>query len=184
MSIMFRIRFALDSQRLLRDVGPMIPAFWGIASKSGRASKPIQTSDQIRGNMLLDTGARHVAIDESVAQELGLQARPEKEDVHGLGGKQSVAVYDATLFLPVEPVQPVPTAPAGSSFMMSIPIKVHGFVGLQETFQSQGLKPANGLPVIGILGRTFLQFTKFTYDGLSGNLLIEIDESVQYPQKS
>jgi hypothetical protein len=68
--------------------------------------------------------------------------------------------------------------------MIGIPVPVHGFVGLQESFESQGVKPSNGLPVIGILGRTFLQFTKFTYDGLLGNLVIEIDESVQYPKTS
>lgn len=68
--------------------------------------------------------------------------------------------------------------------MISIPIDVYGFVGLQESFESQGIRTTNGLPVIRILGRTFLQFTKFTYDGLSGNVVIEIDESVLHPQKS
>jgi len=67
--------------------------------------------------------------------------------------------------------------------MMAIPIRVHGIAGLQESFESQGIKPTNGMPVIGILGRTFLQFAKSTYDGLAGNVMIEIDESVQYPAR-
>jgi hypothetical protein len=143
---------------------------WGRRGRFGALSK-------------FDTGARHIAIDESVARGLGLQPHPEKADVHGLGGKQSLATYNATLFLPVEPVMPVAGVPPRSSLMIGVPIQVHGFVGLKESFESQGIKPANGLPVIGILGRTFLQFTKFTYDGLSGNVVIEIDESVQHPQK-
>jgi hypothetical protein len=61
---------------------------------------------------------------------------------------------------------------------------VHGIAGLQANHEAHNLKAANGLPVIGILGRLFLQFTKFTYDGLSGNLVIEIDEGVQYPRKA
>jgi hypothetical protein len=182
MSTIFRIRHALDSQRLLREVGPMIPASWGVPPENEPTSKTIRPAEQVRGNMLLDTGARHIAIDESVAHQLRLQARPDKDDVHGLGGKQSLAKYNATLFLPVEPVQPA--APAGSSIMIGIPIDAHGFVGLQKTYESQRIKPANGLPVIGILGRTFLQFVRFTYDGLSGNLIIEIDDSVRHPQKT
>jgi hypothetical protein len=182
MSTIFRIRHTLDSQRLLREVGPMIPASWGVPPENGSSSKTIRTAEQVRGNMLLDTGARHIAIDESVAHELGLQAHPEKDDVHGLGGKQSLVKYNATLFLPVEPVQPA--APAASSVMIGIPTDAHGFVGLQKTYDTQRIKPANGLPVIGILGRTFLQFVTFTYDGVSGNLVIDIDDSVRHPQKT
>jgi hypothetical protein len=80
MAIIFCIRHTLDSQTLLRNVGPMIPAFWGKTAVNGSTSSRIQTSEQIRGNMLLDTGARHIAIDESVAQQLELQARPVKRE--------------------------------------------------------------------------------------------------------
>ncbi len=181
MNTIFRIRHTLDSQALLRQVGPMIPAFWG---KDRGASITVRTSDLVSGNMLLDTGAGHIAIDESVAKQLGLQARQERVDVHGLGGKHSVPMYDAVLALPVEAVRPDPSPPPGAVFMIRIPIEVHGIAGMRENYDSQSIKPANGLPIIGILGRIFLQFTKFTYDGLSGSLNIEIDESIRHPQKA
>jgi Aspartyl protease len=177
MNSIFRIRHTLDSQVLLRNVGPMIPALWGKDTGTN-------TSEMIRGNVLLDTGARHIAIDDSVAQQLGLQAHPDKVDAHGLGGRVRLANYDAVLALPVEPVRPDPAAPPGAVYMIRIPLEVHGIAGMRENYDSQGIKPKNGLPIIGILGRTFLQFTKFTYDGLSGNLDIEIDESVRRPQKT
>jgi hypothetical protein len=144
----------------------------------------MRTKDQVRGNVLLDTGARHISIDETIARQLGLEPRPGKEEVYGLGGKHSLAVYNATLFLPVEAVRPLPNVPAGASFMLSIPSQVHGVVGLREALESQGIPATNGDPVIGILGRTFLQFTRVTYDGLSGSVIIEIDETAQYPQRN
>jgi hypothetical protein len=183
MSTIFRIRYALGDQPLLRRVGPIIPASWGIAPISGSTSTTIRTPEQIRGNVLVDTGATHIAIDDSAAQELGLQPLPERQNMYGVGGKHSAAMYNALLFLPVEAVRPIPGKQAGSSFALGVPIQVNGVVGLRDGFESQGIKAPNGLPVIGILGRTFLQFTTFTYDGLSGNLVIDIDESVQYPKK-
>lgn len=41
--------------------------------------------------------------------------------------------------------------------MLGIPIQVHAVGGLRDGFESQGRKAPSGLPVIGILGRTFLQ---------------------------
>jgi hypothetical protein len=91
-------------------------------------------------------------------------------------------MYSATLFIPVETVRQIGVAPAGSTIMIGIPLTAHGVAGIQANHEAHNLKAANGLPVISILGRSFLQFTKFVYDGLAGNLVIEIDESVQYPR--
>src|ERR1700676_4237978 len=133
--------------------------------------------------MLFDTGAGGMSIDESVAENLGLQPVSQKQDVHGLGGKLSVNMYRPTFILPLETVQAIGTVTAGSHAMIGFTLPVHGLAGLQANHEALKLKAGNGLPIIGILGRTFLQFTKFTYDGLSGNLVIDIDESIQQPRK-
>jgi predicted aspartyl protease len=183
MSTLFRIRHTLNDQRTLCNIGPMIPASWGVTPKDGPTPNTIVSARNIHGNMLFDTGAGGIAIDESVAQRLGLQPLSKKENLHGLGGKLSVSMYNATLFLPVEMVRPVGATPTGSTAMIGFPLTVHGVADIQANHEAHNLRAANGLPVIGILGRLFLQFTKFVYDGVLGNLVIEIDESVQYPRK-
>jgi hypothetical protein len=83
----------------------------------------------------------------------------------------------------VELTRPISGIPMGAHHLIGFPLKVHGIVGLQANHEAHNLKAPNGLPVIGILGRLFPQFTKFTYDGLLGNLVIEIDESIQRPRR-
>jgi hypothetical protein len=155
----------------------MITASWGVAPENEVASGMISTFGQVRGNMLLDTGAGFVGIDNSVAQQLKLHARSEKEDVHGLGGKQTLVKFNAALILSVELARSVRNASAGATSLVRISVDALGIEGLGQGYASQSDKPKNGLPVIGILGRAFLQFTKFTYDGLGGGFVIEIDES-------
>jgi predicted aspartyl protease len=178
-SILFRIRHTLNDQNLLLNVGPMIPASWGATPQDA----PAPNNRNIQGNMLFDTGATGIGIDESVAGRLGLQPLPQREAVHGLGGKHSLNVYNATLFLPVEPVRAIANLQPGANALIGFPLPVHGIVGLQANHEAHNLRAPNGLPVIGILGRLFLQFTRFTYDGLSGNLVIEVDESIRHPRK-
>lgn len=179
MSVLFRIQHMLNDQRLLCSIGPMIPASFGATATDGPS-----TSRNIQGNVLFDTGAGAIFIDEPVAERLGLQPLPKKEDLHGLGGRKSVNVYMATLFIPVETVQQISAAPAGSPAVIGIPLRVFGVAELQTNHDAHDLRAANGLPVIGVLGRSFLQFTRFVYDGLTGNLVIEIDESVRVPRKA
>jgi predicted aspartyl protease len=182
-SILFRIRHTLNDQNLLRNVGPMIPASWGATPQDAPEPKSITGNRNIQGNMLFDTGATGIGIDESVADRLGLQPLSQREAVHGLGGKHSLNVYNATLFLPVEPVRAIGNLQLGAHALIGFPLPVHGIVGLQTNHEAHNLRAPNGWPVIGILGRVFLQFTRFTYDGLSGNLVIEVDESIRYPRK-
>jgi hypothetical protein len=35
--------------------------------------------------------------------------------------------------------------------------------------------------IIGLLGRSFLHWTRTTYDGLAGTVTIEVDEAMRHP---
>jgi len=159
----------------------MIPASWGVLEGHGPNSK---AKSRIDGNILLDTGAGMTSIDKAVADILELRPQSEKWQIHGLGGKQFASLYTATLFLQVETTKEIQTTPAGSSVTVGFTLPVHGIADIQNNHEAYKLRPANGLPVIGILGRSFLQFTKLMYDGVSGNVVIEIDESIQHPRPS
>jgi Aspartyl protease len=121
-STKFRICHALKSQSLLRDIGPMVPASFGISNEK-----------RVKGNLLLDTGAGHVSIDESLALQLGFPVHTEQVDLHGLGGKHSVAMYEATLFLPVEMAQPDTKVPPGALVEIAMRMPIHGILGLQAS---------------------------------------------------
>ena len=49
--------------------------------------------------------------------------------------------------------------------------------GLRVGYDTYGLTSPEGhqVRIIGVLGRDFLQFTRFTYDGLNGNWEMDID---------
>jgi len=173
MSAIFRITLSLNSQDRLREVGPVIPASW--------AATPNNWQTQVRGNVLLDTGASHLCIDAAVARELGI-AEAGKEDVDGLGGKRSLSTCDATLLLEVVPLVAMPNVKQGSQVSIGFPLRVQVVEGLKRSYQDRGIVTPNGLPVIGILGRTILQFTTFTYEGLSGRIVIDIDETIRHPR--
>ena len=36
--------------------------------------------------------------------------------------------------------------------------------------------------LIGVIGRSFLRWTRTTYDGLTGTITIETDEAMRHPQ--
>lgn len=176
MSTIFRITLSFDNQDQLRALGPVIPAAWSTALPTSASAK------QVRGNVLLDTGATHIFVDESVPRQLGLSEGPRQE-ANGLGGKQLLATYDLTLLLPVEAAVQIPSAPKGSQVTIGFPWKgVQAVSGLSQRVALEGQRCPNGLPVIGILGRVILQFAKVTYDGLSGKVIIDLDETIQYPK--
>jgi hypothetical protein len=70
---LFRIRYTLNDQNRLRDIGPLIPASWGATPKDTPTTNPTAGNQNIQGNVLFDTGAGGIGIDESVAERLGLQ---------------------------------------------------------------------------------------------------------------
>jgi hypothetical protein len=179
MSSVFRIRHTTD-QETLRIIGPVIPGIFGTASIIDGVVTIVSNDRLVRGNLLLDTGAASSAIDESIAEQLQLPSLSDTVDVHGVGGKHALTTYAATLGLEVEVLRSTQwtTKPIGSLLSFAIPCYVQGFPGLATSFKKEQLEVNNGLPIIGIIGRSFLQFTRTLYDGLAGQLTVEIDESV------
>jgi hypothetical protein len=179
MSSVFRLRHTTD-QKTLRSVGPIIPGIVGTASIIDGVVTIVSNDRFVRGNLLLDTGAANSAIDESLAEQLQLPSQSDTVDVHGVGGKHALTTYAATFGLEVEVLcsTQLTTKPVGSLLSFAIPCYAQGLPGLTASFKKEQLEAENGLPIIGIIGRSFLQFTKTLYDGLAGELTVEIDESV------
>jgi hypothetical protein len=125
---------------------------------------------------LIDTGSQHVAIEETVATRLGITANAATSQVFGFGGKQEARLYEALLIIQVMPVDT--SLSRREEKAIAIPIRAYAVKDLAISYN--GLTGPDGqlLNVIGLLGRTFLQFTKFSYDGLNGNIEVEIDESI------
>jgi hypothetical protein len=182
----FRIILPVVGQKEMRLAGPMVPASWYITAEHERelqlAGKPLP--QPIQGFMLLDTGAAHIGIDIDVAKQLGVEPMGETKDVHGIKGYESIDHYLARLLLPIIPVQngrPLTTTPVS----IGNPVEAWGLDGIMNKYLGWGYKTQSGEPlkVIGVLGRIFLQFTTFTYRGLTGETDIDIDKSVMNPKR-
>jgi hypothetical protein len=167
MAFEFKITATLAGD--LMKFGPLIP---------GRVALPASqsTRDGVGGLFLLDTGAGHSAIDESVATELGLKPARVIHG-HGLSGETEVNCYSVKLFIPAEPLR-MALQPGQTAFM-GIPQDVGGVVNLHQGHEAVlGKLPGR---IIGLLGRSFLHWTKTTYDGLAGTVTIEVDEAMRHP---
>jgi hypothetical protein len=152
----------------LAKFGPLIPA--RVALPASRNAK-----DGVGGFLLVDTGASNCSIDESVADELGLKASRTVIS-HGLGGAVEMNRYLVMLFIPAKPV--LGNVPHGALAMLGFLQEV-GSLGLHRYHQSLGNLPGK---IIGVLGRNILQFTRTTYDGLTGTITIEADEAMRRPK--
>jgi hypothetical protein len=169
MAYEFRITNALAPGDLTK-FGPLI---------KGRVALPTSKSpnDGVGGFFILDTGASGSSIDQSVADELGL--KPTRTTTgHGLGGETEIKCYLVMLFIPAEPLL-MKLAP-GALAVLGMPQEVGSVVNLHEGHEATlGKLPGR---LIGLLGRSFLQFTKTTYDGLTGTITIEADQTMRDPK--
>lgn len=165
-----------DRQQLVH-IGPVIKAEWRVHPDTELQLKTTgaQVPSPVKGYMLIDTGAGDVAIDGDVAKELGLSPAGEQK-VHGIGGESSHEVFSALLLLYVGNVH-------GANVAIGMPRDFVCFPKLRENHDAYNLKTPEGEPlrIIGVLGRTFLQFTSLTYNGLQGSWDMQIDESVTRP---
>lgn len=135
-------------------------------------------NDGVGGVFILDTGASGSSIDQSVADELGL--KPTRTTTgHGLGGETEIKCYRVMIFIPAVPLL-MKDFPPGALAVLGMPQEVGSVAGLHEGHEATLGKPPSRL--IGLLGRSFLQFTRTTYDGLTGTITIEADQTMRDPR--
>jgi hypothetical protein len=107
-------------------------------------------------------------IDEALAIEMKLTVCGE-EEVHGAHGYGKLRKYEAKLALPV-------VDSTGTALGLGIPTECLGVPHLSERYAREGIS------VVGILGRNFLQFCTLEINGLSGQVVIRIDQSALFPR--
>jgi hypothetical protein len=165
----------------LQQVGPLVPGAWQVTKDRlmQLAALGIPEPPPVQGYMLIDTGSPSIVIDESVAKQLKLKLTGRENEVAGIHGMGKLLEYEATLFLPLD-------SESYKSGWYGFPVAAWSSPTLRADHDKFDFKTADGTPisVIGILGRLFLQFVTFTYDGLKGSLEIKIDESVLFPKRN
>lgn len=147
------------SPLILRKHGPLVPGQW----TSGSSDQPSAIEDFL----LVDTGASGFCIDQSIAESLGL-VPTGADHVHGIHGHSESRKYFANLVLPVANQGP-------TLLRFAIPVECTGVPGLLAHYGNSPYR------VVGIIGRSLLQFCKLTIDGASGKVVLEINESVTRP---
>lgn len=136
-----------------------------------------KTQRGVEGLFLIDTGSSDFVIDESVANELGLLPT-RTTTAHGLGGHTDVRCYFVSLFIPAVPL--MMTLKPGQNAQMRLEREVGSTVGLHAANEAQlGKLPGR---LIGVIGRSFLRWTRTTCDFLTGTITIETDEVMRHPQ--
>jgi predicted aspartyl protease len=146
----YTISVNLAPERLLYT-GPLIPGSWSHPPEQGKPGT-------VSGEILLDTGAFGAMIDLQVAERLGLPVLGMRE-IHGIHGYGSLHCYQAQLVLPAQD-------PAGEPCKFVRIIECVGVPSLIEKNKEHG---AN---LIGIVGRSFLQFVHLEIDGVAGKLKV------------
>lgn len=169
----FYLSQRFDDRSNLRRIGPMIRAEWRVTPESEGKFKAqhMLVPAPVRGFMVVDTGFLGIGIDSDVAHDLDLQLVGETM-LQGLEEHSTQPIYLALLLMPLGIVQGEDLAVGGEVKALCLP-------RIRDGYDARGLTSPGGeqLRVIGVLGREFLQFTKFTYDGLNGSWNLEIDQS-------
>ena len=150
----YTIAINLAPDRLLY-AGPLIPGAWSHPRDQEEASS-------LGGEILLDTGAFGAMIDVDAADRLRLPIFGTKE-IHGIHGYGSVACYKAKLVLPAKD-------PIGEDCKFIKIIECIGVPSLTEKNRE------NGVNVIGIIGRQFLQNVHLEIDGTTGRLKLLVND--------
>jgi hypothetical protein len=163
----FRLSQAFTDPGQLKNVGPMIKAQWRVATESEAVS--LQDPAPVEGFMIVDTGFSGIGIDADVAREMNLSPVGETT-LRGFEKAVSQPTHRAVLLM-------MPHNVDSESLAIGGPIEAVCLPGIRSGYDACELRTEKGthLRVIGVLGRRFLRFTRFTYDGLNGNWDMEID---------
>ena len=169
----FHLSQNFGNQRSLRQTGPVIKAQWRVTAETEEKLKVehLHIPPPVRGFMVIDTSFVGTGIDAEVAQELNLEFVRETK-LQSVAGPLSQPTYLALLLIMLGNVDEENLAIGGKTEAISLP-------GLRVGYDTYGLTSPEGeqVRIIGVLGRDFLQFTRFTYDGLNGTWEMEIDPS-------
>jgi hypothetical protein len=127
----------------------------------------------VTGHFLVDTGATTTTIADHVVWELRLIKTGEIEH-HGVHGKQTSDLYFARFEIDV---------PKKANNKLSIfkEMQVAAAIDLAKGFPKGVMINDNPLNPIGLIGRDFLYLCRMTYDGGTGRVIIEVDESKVNP---
>lgn len=148
----YRIEADSSAQRL-NSVGPLIPGAWSRQSD--------ELGREIRGEFLIDTGAYGAMIDLEIAEALQLTLQGTRE-VHGIHGYGHLQQYLGRVSLPALDAE-------GRRTFYSAVIECVGVPSLRDKNRE------HGADVIGILGRMFLRNARFSIDGVTGNVELQIE---------
>jgi hypothetical protein len=166
-------------EKHLRQVGPMVPATWMVTPQQQRQlqARGQAIPNPVSGHLLLDTGAGHLMIEIDVARDLKL---PDlgKTQAHGISGTDEFDEYEAILLLPVIPIKNPQPIPVSVGFPVQCPA-----TNLQEHHKNYKTVDGKPLRLVGVLGRTFLQFTRMYYDGIKGTVELYLDQSAMQAKK-
>ena len=113
-----------------------------LSSKNNRGYEP-----HIPVNLLVDTGSNISGVDYSIVQKLKLPKYEAPAEVDGVGGKHSLGLYRAVLFLDIFGQKGLPLDLIAGDYSQS--------------------------PYDGVIGRDVLQYCKFTFDGPANHFILE-----------
>jgi hypothetical protein len=151
----WRYRIEVDSSaQRLNSVGPLIPGAWSRQSD--------ELGREIRGEFLIDTGAYGAMIDLEIAEALSLTLQGTRE-VHGIHGYGRLQQYLGRVSLPAFDAE-------GRRTAYSVVIECVGVPALRDKNRE------HGADVVGILGRMFLRKSRFSIDGVTGKVELQIEE--------
>lgn len=119
----------------------------------------------VPGWMLWDTGAASTCISQTAANKLRLEVMDVVQGF-GAGGAHESPVYLGRLAVNIQNAKDEKTAIGFEEPVKAIP-------DLEKAYRGLTL---NGAPVecIGLLGRDFMRFCKFSYDGIAGQVSFHI----------
>ena len=148
--------------------GPLIPGYF-----QNPNAKNMEGA--IAGNLLVNPAIPNITIDAGLAKQLDL---PEagKMDAYGPDGRTSLTKYRVNMIIPVQDSD-------GVELKFRTPIDAMAAPGFLDQYEGEdySLSKEVGHPMIGSVGRLFLQFSIMTFSGPTGSVDLTIFEDILRP---